>query len=153
MQSRFSDPDALKEARKQWLQVLVRVPASDLIEASAAFSFDIVVLKAPEVGLMMTNGRIHSTGQPFHLGEVSLTRCVLKDDLGHLGYGHILGRNKAQSRAIAIFDLALQRSDSTDRALELLTAWSAEIEEIDAMEAERVEDTRVDFFTMVRGEA
>ena len=153
MQSRFSDPDALKEARKQWLQVLVRVPASDLIEASAAFSFDIVVLKAPEVGLMMTNGRIHSTGQPFHLGEVSLTRCVLKDDLGHLGYGHILGRNKAQSRAIAIFDLALQRSDSTDQALELLTAWSAEIEEIDAMEAERVEDTRVDFFTMVRGEA
>ena len=153
MQSRFSDPDALKEARKQWLQVLVRVPASDLIEASTAFSFDIVVLKAPEVGLMMTNGRIHSTGQPFHLGEVSLTRCVLKDDLGHLGYGHILGRNKAQSRAIALFDLALQRSDSSDQATQLLDAWNAEIEEVEAMEAERVEDTRVDFFTMVRGEA
>jgi alpha-D-ribose 1-methylphosphonate 5-triphosphate synthase subunit PhnG len=153
MQSRFSDELLLKEARRNWLQTLVRVPATELIKASDMFSFEVSTLKAPEVGLMMTNGRIHSTGQPFHLGEVSLTRCVLKDELGHLGYGHILGRNKAQSRAIALFDLALQRTDYADQANQMLDVWCAEIEEIHAAEAERIEQTRVDFFTMVRGEA
>ena len=153
MVSRFSEGDALREARRDWLATLVRVPASEVIEASNAFGFNVVVLKGPEVGLLMTNGRIHSTGRPFHLGEVSLTKCVLRDDQGLLGYGHIIGRNKQQAKAIALFDLALQRNDSAHAALIRLDAWKEEIAEIDAMESEVVEETRVDFFTMVRGES
>lgn len=153
MVSRFSEGDALQEARRDWLATLVRVPASEVIEASNEFGFNVVVLKGPEVGLLMTNGRIHSTGRPFHLGEVSLTKCVLKDDQGLLGYGHIIGRNKQQAKAIALFDLALQRNDSADSALIRLNAWKEEIAEIDAMESEAVGETRVDFFTMVRGES
>lgn len=153
MVSRFSQGDELQKARHDWLGTLVRVPANEVIEASNAFDFNVVILKGPEVGLLMTNGRIHSTGRPFHLGEVSLTKCVLRDDQGLLGYGHIIGRNKQQAKAIALFDLALQRNDSADSALIRLNAWKEEIAEIDAMESEVVEETRVDFFTMVRGES
>jgi alpha-D-ribose 1-methylphosphonate 5-triphosphate synthase subunit PhnG len=77
----------------------------------------------------------------------------LKDDQGLLGYGHIIGRNKQQAKAIALFDLALQRNDSAEAALIRLNAWKEDVAEIDAMESETVEETRVDFFTMVRGES
>ena len=153
MVSRFSKEDELQEARRDWLATLVRVPANEVIAASNEFDFSVVILKGPEVGLLMINGRIHSTGRPFHLGEVSLTKCVLKDDQGLLGYGHIIGRNKQQAKAIALFDLALQRNDSAEAALIRLNAWKEDVAEIDAMESETVEETRVDFFTMVRGES
>ena len=153
MVSRFSKEEQLQEARRDWLAILVRVPANEVIAASNEFDFSVVILKGPEVGLLMTNGRIHSTGRPFHLGEVSLTKCVLKDDQGLLGYGHIIGRNKQQAKAIALFDLALQRINSAEPALIRLNAWKEEVAEIEAMESEAVEKTRVDFFTMVRGEA
>lgn len=153
MTSRFSDASALQAARIAWFKILVRVPADVLIEARALFNFPITRLKAPEIGLMMTDGRIHATGQPFHLGEVSLTRCVLQDDSGCLGYGQILGRNRQQAEAIATLDLALQREDSCIKAEQLVAAWALEIEEVDALEAERVQQTAVEFFTMVRGEA
>ena len=153
MVSRFSKEDELQEARRDWLATLVRVPASEVIAASNEFDFSVVILKGPEVGLLMINGRIHSTGRPFHLGEVSLTKCVLKDDQGLLGYGHIIGRNKQQAKAIALFDLALQRNDSAEAALVRLNAWKEDVAEIDAMESEAVEETRVDFLTMVRGES
>ena len=153
MVSRFSKEDELQEARRDWLATLVRVPANEVIAASNEFDFSVVILKGPEVGLLMINGRIHSTGRPFHLGEVSLTKCVLKDDQGLLGYGHIIGRNKQQAKAIALFDLALQRNDSAEAALVRLNAWKEDVAEIDAMESEAVEETRVDFLTMVRGES
>lgn len=152
MTSRFNDASSLQEARIAWLQILVRVPADDLILASQQFSFPVTHLKAPEVGLMMTDGRIHATGQPFHLGEVSLTRCVLQDDSGSLGYGQILGRNRKQAEAIAIFDLALQRPDCATTAEQIVNDWSVAIAEIDALEAARVRQTSVEFFTMVRGD-
>ena len=153
MVSRFSKEDELQEARRDWLATLVSVPASEVIAASNEFDFSVVILKGPEVGLLMINGRIHSTGRPFHLGEVSLTKCVLRDDQGLLGYGHIIGRNKQQAKAIALFDLALQRNDSAEAALIRLNAWKEDVAEIDAMESEAVEETRVDFLTMVRGES
>ena len=153
MVSRFSKEDELQEARRDWLATLVSVPASEVIAASNEFDFSVVILKGPEVGLLMINGRIHSTGRPFHLGEVSLTKCVLRDDQGLLGYGHIIGRNKQQAKAIALFDLALQRNDSAEAALIRLNAWKEDVAKIDTMESEAVEETRVDFFTMVRGES
>jgi Uncharacterized enzyme of phosphonate metabolism len=76
----------------------------------------------------------------------------LKDELGHLGYGQILGRNANQALAIARFDLALQRQDTASQAEESLAVWRDEIAALDAMQSERVEATRVNFFTMVRGD-
>jgi phosphonate C-P lyase system protein PhnG len=152
MTARFSSNDALKSARQEWLSVLVRVPADAVIESAQQFSFEVSELKSPEVGMIMTDARIHASGPGFHLGEVTLTRCVLKDELGHLGYGQILGRNANQALAIARFDLALQRQDTASQAEESLAVWRDEIAALDAMQSERVEATRVNFFTMVRGD-
>ena len=152
MTSRFTDQETLKTARQDWLSVLVRVPKDELIKAANQWIFSVVILKSPEVGLMMTNGRIHSTGGSFHVGEVSLTKCVLKDAEGHLGYGHILGRSHQQAHAVAMFDLALQRLDTSESAIQQLEKWRQQIDELTSQESARVEATRVDFFTMVRGE-
>jgi alpha-D-ribose 1-methylphosphonate 5-triphosphate synthase subunit PhnG len=152
MTVRFATADALKIARQEWLSVLVRVPAEALIESAGQFGFEVFELKAPEVGMLMTDARIHASGPGFHLGEVTLTRCVLKDELGHLGYGQILGRNTDQALAIARFDLALQRQDTAPQAEEAVSVWREEIQSLDAMQSERVDATRVNFFTMVRGD-
>lgn len=152
MSARFDSPDALKTARIGWLSILVRVPADDVIAAAETLNFSYTELKAPEVGLMMTQGRIHASGQPFRLGEVSLTRCVLQDDDGRLGYGQILGRNKSQALAIARLDLGLQRTDSAESIEQQLDVWRAEMAELDGMEQDAVQETRVNFFTLVRGE-
>jgi len=84
MTARFSSADALKTARQEWLSVLVRVPADAVIDSAQQFSFEVSELKAPEVGMLMTDARVHASGPGFHLGEVTLTRCVLKDELGIL---------------------------------------------------------------------
>ena len=152
MTSRFTDQEALKTARQDWLSILVRVPKDELIKVANQWIFSVVILKSPEVGLMMTNGRIHSTGGSFNVGEVSLTKCVLKDAEGHLGYGHILGRSHQQAHAIAMFDLALQRADTSESAIQQLEKWRQQIDELTSQESARIEATRVDFFTMVRGE-
>ena len=152
MTSRFTDQEDLKTARQAWLGILVRVPKDELIKVANQWIFSVVILKSPEVGLMMTNGRIHSTGGSFNVGEVSLTKCVLKDAEGHLGYGHILGRSHQQAHAIAMFDFALQRLDTSESAIQQLEKWRQQIDELTSQESARVEATRVDFFTMVRGE-
>lgn len=153
MTSVYSSAESLGAARVDWLAVLVRVPAAQVIEAAAGLSVQFDVLKAPEVGLMMTKGRIHSTGQSFRVGEVTVTRSVIQDADGRLGYGQILGRNQAQCLAIATFDLALQRTDVAPACQALLDRWRSEIESLDALETDAIDETRVQFFTMVRGEA
>ena len=152
MTSRSTDQEALKTARQDWLSILVRVPTDELIKVAHQWIFPVVILTSPGVGLMMTNGRIHSTGGSFNVGEVSLTKCVLKDAEGHLGYGHILGRSHQQAHAIAMFDLARQRVDTSESAIQQLEKWRQQIDELTSQESARVEATRVDFFTMVRGE-
>ena len=44
-------------------------------------------IRPPEIGSIMVQGRAGGTGDPFNLGEVSVTRCTLK--VGEL-VGHVI---------------------------------------------------------------
>ena len=155
MQSRFQSVDALRDARLRWLGICVRVPQDEVRHFWNGLDRpDIRVLKAPEVGLVMTQGRTHGTGSPFLLGEASMTRCVVSDTegLGLLGYGQILGRDKGLARAIADLDLLAQDIEFGPQIDLWVAAWADELQALDSAEAERVQATRVDFLTLVRGE-
>lgn len=155
MQSRFHSVDALRVARLRWLGICVRVPGDEVRHYWEGFERpDIRVLKAPEVGLVMTQGRTHGTGSPFLFGEASMTRCVVGDTegLGLLGYGQILGRDKGLARAIADLDLLAQDVELGPQIDLWIAAWADELQALDRAEAERVQATRVDFLTLVRGE-
>lgn len=110
-------------------------------------------LRSPEVGLTMVRGRAEGTGQPFNLGEMTLTRCVVQ--LGDIsGFGYVAGRSKRHAELVALCDGLLQHPDwekpVQQRVIEPLQVAAQEQRDRNAAE---VESTRVNFFTMLRGES
>jgi alpha-D-ribose 1-methylphosphonate 5-triphosphate synthase subunit PhnG len=114
---------------------------------------DHVALRAPETGLVMVRGRIGGTGAPFNVGEMTVTRCSVRLAEGTIGHGYIAGRNGEHARLAAILDAMLQHPDHGlalfDRIiLPLETRGEVRWRERSAKSAA----TKVDFFTMVRGD-
>ena len=107
-------------------------------------------LKPVETGLVMLRGRAGGDGAPFNLGEATVTRAVVEIDDGLRGYGHVLGRDAEQARRVAILDALWQAPASRDVVeAEVLSPIA---ERIAAERAGADAATRVDFFTLVRGE-
>ena len=93
------------------------------------------------------------TGTAFNFGEMSITRCVVALENGVLGVGYVAGRDRRKAELVALFD-ALTQNDTWRARLEpLLLAPARERQAAErAARAAQVAATRVDFFTMVRGE-
>ena len=109
-------------------------------------------LRAPEIGTVMVRGRAGGTGAPFNLGEMTVTRCALRLDDGLVGHAYVAGRDKAHAEAAAICDALLQGERHETIASQVLAPLRSEADGERRTEARRAEATKVDFFTMVRGE-
>ncbi|MCL2875835.1 MAG: phosphonate C-P lyase system protein PhnG, partial [Betaproteobacteria bacterium] len=73
----------LQDVRKRRMAALVHADETTL-EAEAAKlidSFSYTFLRRPEIGLVMLEGRAGNSGQRFNLGEMLITRCVLRLEL------------------------------------------------------------------------
>ena len=110
-------------------------------------------LRPPEVGLVMLRGRICGDGAPFNLGEATVTRAVIQLSTGETGFAYSLGRDPKKARLAALCDALWQRqSCRSDLEQNVLTPLRrAQQERLDLARA-RTAATRVDFFTLVRGE-
>jgi alpha-D-ribose 1-methylphosphonate 5-triphosphate synthase subunit PhnG len=117
------------------------------------FAGEVRLLRAPEVGLVMLRGRTGADGAPFNVGEATVTRAVVVLASGETGYGYCLGRATTRARLAAIIDAVGQhpefgpriRSSLAEIAGPRLAAESRRI-------SEQTAATRVNFFTLVRGE-
>jgi len=110
-------------------------------------------VRGPETGLVMVRGRIGGGGSPFNLGEVTVTRTTIRLASGKVGHAHALGTDRERSRLAAIFDALWQEPATKDFVERTILAPVAErIGAADAKKADETAATRVDFFTMVRGE-
>ena len=110
-------------------------------------------VRGPEVGLVMLRGRMGGGGAAFNLGEASVARATVKLGSGEVGHAVVLGRDAEHARRAAHLDAVWQRPDWRDRIEEEVIGpgLAAEAAET-ARRAEETEATRVDFFTLVRGE-
>jgi alpha-D-ribose 1-methylphosphonate 5-triphosphate synthase subunit PhnG len=110
-------------------------------------------LRRPESGLVMVRGRIGGDGSPFNLGEASVTRAAVRLDTGEVGFGYVLGRDQHKARLAALCDALWQstrhRALLEQRVLDPIAAHCALARRA---AAERTAATRVEFFTLVRGE-
>ncbi len=110
------------------------------------------MLRQPEIGLAMVRGRMGGTGRRFNLGEMTVTRCAVAGE-GLIGHGYVQGRNKKKAELVARLDLLMQlpgyRADIERRVLVPLAA--AERARREAL-ARKAAATRVEFFTLVRGD-
>jgi alpha-D-ribose 1-methylphosphonate 5-triphosphate synthase subunit PhnG len=110
-------------------------------------------LREPENGLVMVRGRIGGDGAPFNLGEATVSRAAVRLSSGELGIGYTLGRDRRKAELIALCDALIQSRDHAaaveSRVLApLRTRRIAERRRVAAETAA----TRVDFYTLVRGE-
>ncbi|MCP8937360.1 phosphonate C-P lyase system protein PhnG [Alsobacter sp. SYSU M60028] len=107
-------------------------------------------IRAPQTGLVMLRGRTGGDGAPFNLGEATVTRSAVRLASGEVGIAYALGRDAAKVRLAAVLDaLAQQDAPGLDEALAPVATRLAGQQ--DLAEA-RSAATRVDFFTLVRGE-
>ncbi len=142
-------------ARQRWMSVLAKADPERLEAGWASLperpAYD--VLRPPEIGLVMVRGRMGGAGQPFNLGEMTMTRCAVRLCGGAVGFGHVAGRRPRQAELAAVFDALLQ--DPARRpALEaaVVAPIERELAARRAAAAAQAAATRVEFFTMVRGE-
>jgi alpha-D-ribose 1-methylphosphonate 5-triphosphate synthase subunit PhnG len=110
-------------------------------------------LREPENGLVMVRGRIGGDGAPFNLGEATVSRAAVRLSTGEVGFGYTLGRDRQKARMIALCDALVQSDEFADAVESQVIAplRTRMISERNRTAAETAA-TRVDFYTLVRGE-
>ncbi|MBB4145089.1 phosphonate C-P lyase system protein PhnG [Rhizobium rhizoryzae] len=110
-------------------------------------------IRGPEVGLVMVKGRIGGGGDPFNLGEAGVCRASIETAAGVVGHSYRLGTDKAAAELGAVLH-ALWQSDEYRQHIEstLLSPIEQRAEAEARTRSQQTAATKVEFFTMVRGE-
>jgi alpha-D-ribose 1-methylphosphonate 5-triphosphate synthase subunit PhnG len=143
-----SDTD---RARQRRMAVLARASAAEIeaLLAECPALAECVPLRGPETGLVMVRGRAGGGGSAFNLGEVTVTRCTVRDTAGRVGHAYVTGRDHRQARLAAQVDAALLDPARVemleDQVIAKLAAAQASRR---AADARRAAATQVQFFTM-----
>jgi len=140
--------------RANWLGLMAKSPAKvmDKCWQKADLSPEFEVIRSPEIGSVMVRGRMGGTGDAFNLGEMTVTRASVKLSCGTVGHGYIMGRSKKMATRVALCDALLQTGDKQkikDNIIQPLLLFK---KENDQRISAKAAATKVDFFTLVRGE-
>ncbi|SKA27167.1 alpha-D-ribose 1-methylphosphonate 5-triphosphate synthase subunit PhnG [Enhydrobacter aerosaccus] len=139
--------------RQRWLSVLAKAPSERLetLWQTLGVAPSYTLLRRPEIGLVMVQGRISGSGAPFAAGEMTVTRAAIRLDSGEVGIGYVGGRHPRQAELIATIDALGQRPEWQD-AIEqqIVTPLEQEADARRTMRAAKAAATKVDFFTVAR---
>jgi alpha-D-ribose 1-methylphosphonate 5-triphosphate synthase subunit PhnG len=141
--------------RREWMGALATAPADRLFALWEAVPDkpEATYPRPAEIGMVMTKGRVGGSGAPFNLGEATVTRCTACLPDGSVGHAYLAGRDKRKAEIAAILDAMLMdpaRHDALYAAV--IEPLLIERVERDGARASKVAATKVDFFTLVRGE-
>src|ERR1700682_4678952 len=140
--------------RKAAMTVLAHSDAAGIASRLDALALpDHEILREPENGLVMVRGRIGGDGAPFNLGEATVARAAVRLSTGEVGFGYTLGRDRQKARMIALCD-AMVQSDQFAGVVEagVIAPLRAAMVANRSRKAAETAATRVDFYTLVRGE-
>lgn len=139
--------------RQHWMSILARADR-DALEArvqALALLPDGEIVRPAETGTLMIEGRAGGSGGRFNLGEATVTRCVMRVE-GRLGFSYALGRDRAKAELAAKLDALLQDPNRQDELIAAVIAPLSRAQDERRLEASRkAAATKVDFFTLVRG--
>ena len=141
--------------RQKWMAVLAHSLPQELaaLWAEQKLNPEYQVIRQPETGLVQIQARMGATGQRFFAGDATLTRAVVQLTNGTYGYSYISGRDKAHAERCAVID-ALMQEQVQFRTLQetLIAPLAANREQRLAARRPQINSSRVDFFTLVRGD-
>ena len=110
-------------------------------------------LREPENGLVMVRGRVGGDGAPFNLGEATVSRAAVRLSTGEVGFGYTLGRDRQKAQMIALCDAMVQSDQFADLVeAKVVAPLRAAVIAGRNRKAAETAATRVDFYTLVRGE-
>jgi alpha-D-ribose 1-methylphosphonate 5-triphosphate synthase subunit PhnG len=136
------------------MAVLARADAEMLaavLHALAAPPYQRV--RGPETGLAMVRARAGSTGERFNVGEMTVSRCTVALPNGLVGHAYVAGCDLRHAELAAVCDALLQDAahrETLERTL--VEPLARELAARRQQAAARTAATRVEFFTVVRGE-
>ena len=143
--------------RQKWMAIFAKASLPSLeacISTLELPSFEF--LRSPEIGLTMVRGRMGGTGQPFNLGEMPLTRCVIQmcpPEGTVVGFGYVVGRSHRHAELAAIGDALMQQPEWCEiMQSQVIDPLLADAQQRQIRQAKQVAATQVDFYTMRRGE-
>jgi alpha-D-ribose 1-methylphosphonate 5-triphosphate synthase subunit PhnG len=114
----------------------------------------LIPVRPAEIGMVMLRGRVGGTGNAFNLGEASVVRCAVRLGDGPLGVSYVLGRDKRRAELAACLDALLQdpqhHAALQKKFIAPLALAQAQVRQRRQRE---VADSKVEFFTLVRGDA
>jgi alpha-D-ribose 1-methylphosphonate 5-triphosphate synthase subunit PhnG len=140
--------------RKAAMAVLAHCDAADIARTLDAVALPVHEnLREPENGLLMVRGRVGGDGAPFNLGEATVSRAAVRLSTGEVGFGYTLGRDQAKARMIALCDALIQCVDHAGTVeAKVLAPLRTQLMSERKRRAMETAATRVDFYTLVRGE-
>ncbi|MBW1252718.1 phosphonate C-P lyase system protein PhnG [Pantoea allii] len=142
-------------ARQHWLSVLAHSSAAELDAHWQPLNLkpEFTLIRPAEIGLTRLQARMGATGKRFVVGDATVTRAVVRLNDGTLGYSYLLGRDKAHAERCALMDALLQQTETGELLQEkIITPLAASREEQRQLRAREIASSKVDFFTLVRGD-
>jgi len=143
------------EMRQAWMAVLSNADIDDIETRWKFIGFEepYEFLKKPEPGMVMVRGRVDGTGQPFNIGEMTVTRCAVRLENGLTGCGYVMGMNERHAELAALCDALLQSDEWGSSVIrQVIRPVEKTLREKNEAESLATASTKVEFFTMVRGE-
>ncbi|MBB6117070.1 alpha-D-ribose 1-methylphosphonate 5-triphosphate synthase subunit PhnG [Rahnella inusitata] len=143
------------QTRQRWMSVLAHSRPDELLAhwQTLNLSPQFERIRAAETGLTQLQGRMGGTGKRFVMGDMTITRAVIQLDGGVYGYSYVSGRNKPHAELCAVIDALLQMQGMDELLHKRVIAPLAALQqERRQQRAREVTSSRVDFFTLVRGE-
>ena len=140
--------------RKAVMAVLAHADAAEISGRLGTIALPVHEnLREPENGLVMVRGRVGGDGAAFNLGEATVSRAAVRLSTGEVGFGYTLGRDGEKARMIALCD-AMVQSDQFAGLVEsgVIAPLRAALVANRNRKAAETAATRVDFYTLVRGE-
>ena len=150
----LADENGGQARRKAVMAVLAHSATADIAGHLATIALpDHEDLREPENGLVMVRGRVGGDGAPFNLGEATVSRAAVRLSTGEIGFGYTLGRDGAKARMIALCDALVQSDQFADLVeTKVIAPLRAAITAKRDRKSAEAAATRVDFYTLVRGE-
>jgi alpha-D-ribose 1-methylphosphonate 5-triphosphate synthase subunit PhnG len=149
-----ADENSKQAQRKAAMAVLAHSDVADIagyLDALALPGHE--NMREPENGLVMVRGRIGGDGAPFNLGEATVSRAAVRLSTGEVGFGYTLGRDRQKAQMMALCDALIQTVDHADTVeAQVLAPLRAALTSERNRQAAETAATRVDFYTLVRGE-
>ena len=148
------DESAGQARRKAAMAVLAHTDAAEISDRLDAITLPVHEnLREPENGLVMVRGRTGGDGAPFNVGEATVSRAAVRLSTGEVGFGYVLGRDRHKAEMIALCDAMVQSAEFAEIVeINVVAPLRAAIIAERNRKAAEAAATRVDFYTLVRGE-